>query len=58
MHLAAALERPVVAVYTGSAPVLTGVYPRDPARAVNLGDAGQTPKVEAVLAALARLATA
>ena len=58
VHLAAALERPVVAVYTGSAPVLTGVYPRDPARAVNLGDAGQTPKVEAVLAALARLATA
>ena len=58
VHLAAALERPVVAIYTGSAPMLTGVYPRDPARAVNLGGEGQTPKVETVLAALARLATA
>lgn len=58
VHLAAALERPVVAIYTGSAPALTGVYPRDPTRAVNLGGEGQMPKVEEVLAALVRLATA
>jgi heptosyltransferase-1 len=57
VHLAAALERPVVAIYTGSDPALTGVYPRDPARAVNLGGEGQTPAVEAVLTALAGLAT-
>ncbi len=57
VHLACALDRPVVAIYTGSAPVLTGVYPRDPARAVNLGGAGETPTVEEVLAALKNLVT-
>ncbi len=58
VHLAAALERPVVAIYTGSDPALTGVYPRDPARAVNLGGRGRTPGAEEVLAALMSLATA
>ncbi|MEK7696802.1 MAG: glycosyltransferase family 9 protein, partial [Pseudomonadota bacterium] len=58
VHLAAALERPVVAIYTGSDPALTGVYPRDPARAVNLGGEGQIPGAETALAALMSLATA
>jgi heptosyltransferase-1 len=57
VHLAAALERPVVAIYTGSDPALTGVYPRDPARAVNLGGEGQIPGAETALAALMSLAT-
>lgn len=55
VHLACALDRPVVAIYTASAPALTGIYPRDPARAVNLGGTGGIPAVDDVLAALARL---
>ena len=47
-HLACALNRPTVAIYTDTSPVLTGVYPRDPARAVNLGDTGTIPTVDAV----------
>ncbi len=52
LHLACALDRPVVGLYTGSDPQLTGVYPREPARAANLGGIGQVPAVEEVLAAL------
>ena len=52
-HLACALDRPTVAIYTDTSPVLTGVYPRDRSRGVNLGDAGTTPTVEAVWNALA-----
>ncbi len=55
LHLACALERPVVGIYTGSDPLLTGVYPRDPACAVNLGGIGQVPAVDEALAALNRV---
>jgi len=44
-HLACALDRPTVAIYTDTSPVLTGVYPRDPSRAVNLGEAASAPSL-------------
>ncbi len=53
-HLACALDRPTVAIYTDTSPVLTGVYPHDASRAVNLGKAGTTPSVDAVWGVLAR----
>ncbi len=58
LHLAGALERPVVGLYTGSDPLLTGVYPHDPACAVNLGGIGQVPTVEEVLGAFSRVTEA
>lgn len=48
-HLAAALACPTVAIYTATAPGLTGVLAATPFQ--NLGDAGQVPSVPAVLAA-------
>lgn len=51
-HLAAALGRPVVALYCGTHPGLTGVYGGAGAQVRNLGDAGLTPGVAEVLAAL------
>ena len=53
-HLAAALQRPTVALFTGSDPGLTGVHAGP--SALNLGGVGQTPAVADVLQALARLA--
>lgn len=50
-HLAAALKVPVVALYCASEPGLTGVYTAGPG--VNLGQAGQIPCAEEVIAALA-----
>lgn len=50
VHLAAALGRPVVALFTGSDPELTGVY--GAARARNLGARGAAPTPAAVLQAL------
>ncbi len=47
-HLACALNRPTVAIYTDTSPVLTGVYPHDPSLAVNLGDSGTIPAVDVV----------
>ncbi len=52
-HLACALGRPVVAIYAGSDPSLTGVYASE--RAVNLGDIGLPPTPEEVIAALRSL---
>jgi heptosyltransferase-1 len=52
-HLAAALGRPVAAIFTGSDPLLTGVF--GAARARNLGHAGANPEPAEVLAALADL---
>jgi heptosyltransferase I len=49
-HLAAALNKPVVAIFCATSPGLTGVYGNP--RALNLGDAGSAPSVEAVWAAL------
>ena len=55
-HLAAALERPTVALFSASDPRLTGVLAG--ARAVNLGGIGQPPGAAAVLAACTHLLAA
>jgi heptosyltransferase-1 len=55
-HLAAALDRPTVALFCGSEPRLTGVYAG--ARAVNLGGPGRAPGAGEVLAACAGLLNA
>jgi heptosyltransferase-1 len=55
VHLAVALGLPTVAIYTDTSPALTGVLAADPARARNLGDAGQIPTVEQVSHALAEM---
>jgi len=52
-HLAAALEVPVVGLYCGSDPVLTGLH--GAGRLWNLGKAGEPPAVHAVLEALGTL---
>jgi heptosyltransferase I len=55
-HLAAALGVPVIALYCGSDPALTGVY--GAARARNLGAAGELPDPDGVLNALDELGAA
>jgi heptosyltransferase-1 len=50
VHLAAALKVPVVALYCGSDPGLTGVYSAGPG--VNLGKAGSPPSLADAVAAL------
>ncbi len=50
VHLAAALGRPVVAIFTGSDPILTGVHGVSLAR--NLGRCGAPPEPAEVLASL------
>lgn len=50
-HLAAALGRPVVALYCGTNPGLTGVYTGQEARVRNLGGTREVPEVDEVLAA-------
>lgn len=54
-HLAAALGVPVVALYSGSDPALTGVY--GARRARNLGGPGLVPEVSEVSAALREVGT-
>ncbi len=49
-HLAAALDKPTVGIYTSTDPVLTGLYAGK--RAVNLGSMHTAPSCEAVIAAL------
>ncbi len=56
MHLAAALGVPVIALFCGSDPDLTGVY--GAARARNLGAPGEIPGPERVLSALDELGAA
>lgn len=51
-HLSAALNIPTVAIYTDTNPLLTGVYAGISAPAINLGDIGETPSVQDVLAHL------
>ncbi len=51
-HLATALQRPVVALYTATDPRATGVF--GSALATNLGGMGQCPDVPEVLSALER----
>jgi heptosyltransferase-1 len=55
-HLAAALEVPVLGLYAGSNPLLTGLYGNGRIR--NLGDAGRPPALADVQAAFAGLAEA
>jgi heptosyltransferase I len=55
VHLAAALARPTVALYTDTSPLLTGIYPVDERLGINLGDQGRIPTPADVRAALARL---
>jgi heptosyltransferase-1 len=55
VHLAAALGRPTVAIYTDTSPVLTGVVAADASRVRNLGDVNRVPSPETVKQALAEL---
>ena len=55
-HLAAALGRPVVALYCGTHPGLTGVYAGQGARVRNLGGTEVVPEVAEVLTALHEVA--
>lgn len=52
-HLAAALDLPIVAIYTDTEPAFTGVAGGRLSPAINVGGRGQIPSVEAVIAALA-----
>ncbi|MFA6442673.1 MAG: lipopolysaccharide heptosyltransferase I [Sterolibacterium sp.] len=56
-HLAAALERPTLALFSGSDPRLTGVYAGSDgaARIRNLGAPGDPPSAEAAIAAVHEL---
>ncbi|GAB4510515.1 MAG: lipopolysaccharide heptosyltransferase I [Sulfuricaulis sp.] len=55
VHLAAALGRPTVAIYTDTSPVLTGVVTTDASRVRNLGNVGRVPEPQAVRQALTEL---
>jgi heptosyltransferase-1 len=55
-HLAAALGRPVVALYCGTRPGLTGVYAGQGARVRNLGSTEVVPAVAEVLTAFDEVA--
>jgi heptosyltransferase-1 len=57
-HLAAALGRPVVALYCGTHPGLTGVYAGQGAPVRNLGGADALPDANEVLSALHQVAGA
>lgn len=49
-HLATALNKPVVAIFSATSPGLTGVFGNP--RAINLGDAGRAPSVDQVWRAM------
>lgn len=55
-HLAAALDLPIVALYTDTEPAYTGVAGGRHAAAVNLGGRAQVPAVSAVIAQLTAIA--
>lgn len=57
-HLTAALDVPIVAIYTDTEPAFTGVAAGCKAPAINLGGKGQVPAVEAVVSQLTAIATA
>ncbi len=57
VHLAVALNRPTVAIYTDSNPALTGVLPIDPKRAINIGNKNEIPTVDMVYQNLQRVLT-
>jgi heptosyltransferase-1 len=57
VHLAAALDRPTIAIFCASNPGLTGVLAggQNTGKAVNLGRLGEPPKLHQVLAAVEQL---
>ena len=55
VHLAAALSRPTLAIYTDSSPALTGVVAPKSGNACNLGDVGRVPEPVAIKQALTGL---
>lgn len=58
VHLAAALNRPTVAIYTDTSPALTGVLAADAGIVRNLGDRGRIPSVDEVRGALREVGVA
>jgi heptosyltransferase-1 len=54
-HLAAALNKPIVAIYTDTNPMLTGVLAGTQVQAINLGGIAKTPSVDEVLASLRKI---
>lgn len=54
-HLAAALDKPTIAIYTDTNPALTGVMAGMHAQAINLGNIGEIPSVANVLDSLNKL---
>ena len=54
-HLAAALNKPTIGIYTATDPALTGLHASE--RAVNLGGIRCAPTVSEVIATLTRIAT-
>ena len=55
VHLAAALGRPTLAIYTDTSPVLTGVVATKSGNVCNLGDVGRVPEPSAIKQALTGL---
>ena len=49
VHLAVALQRPTIAIYTDTNPSLTGIYPGANAIAINLGGIAQAPSAQQVI---------
>lgn len=49
MHLAVALKKPSIAIYTDTDPKLTGIYPGKDVVAINLGGKDQMPSVSRVV---------
>lgn len=54
-HLAAALDKPTIAIYTDTNPTLTGVMAGMHAHAINLGNIGEIPSVSSVIDSLNKL---
>jgi heptosyltransferase-1 len=54
-HLAAALCKPVIAIYTDTKPALTGVMAGAQSQAVNLGDIDEAPSVNEVMSSLKQI---
>jgi heptosyltransferase I len=52
-HLAAALDKPTIGIYTATDPILTGLY--QGVNTINLGGIGQPPEVHEVIQALTKL---
>ena len=54
-HLAAALGKPTIAIYTDTNPTLTGVMAGARAQAINLGNIGEIPSVGNVIDSLGKI---